>query len=177
MMKPLCSVEDCDQVAHARTYCGKHYQRWRLTGRLTVKRILGDDKARLLSWVDADVDAPCWRWKGQISNGGYGLMSLTRKGHQRMMSAHRVSYMLLVGPIPDGLTLDHLCRNRWCVNPDHLEAVTLQVNMSRGAHALKTHCPQGHPYDEANTYMNGSSRDCRACRNARSKAWKKAQRD
>ena len=81
--------------------------------------------------------------------------------------AHRVSWELLVGPIPEGLELDHLCRNHGCVNPDHLEPVTHAVNVRRGrggtSWAQKKHCPQGHPYDDANTYLYRGRRSCREC--------------
>jgi hypothetical protein len=81
--------------------------------------------------------------------------------------AHRLSYEHHVGPIPDGLQIDHTCRNRKCVNPEHLEPVTNAENTTRQDHAerRKTHCPKGHPYDEANTYVDPSgARRCRACR-------------
>jgi hypothetical protein len=83
---------------------------------------------------------------------------------------HRVAYELLVGPIPEGLELDHLCRNTRCVNPEHLEPVTGRENLMRAVsswaakNAAKTHCPQGHPYDEENTKVKrDGGRACRAC--------------
>jgi len=88
--------------------------------------------------------------------------------------AHRISYELLKGDIPEGLDLDHLCRNRGCVNPDHLEPVTRKENLLRGntipaKHARKTHCPQGHEYTKGNTFISKSgSRHCRKCRAIRS---------
>ena len=85
--------------------------------------------------------------------------------------AHRMIYELLVGPIPDGLEIDHLCRNRGCVNPGHMEPVTHRENLMRGdtvaaANPAKTHCIRGHPYDDENTYRYGSHRYCRACNKA-----------
>ncbi|MEU5322933.1 HNH endonuclease signature motif containing protein [Streptomyces sp. NPDC021056] len=87
-----------------------------------------------------------------------------------MVLAHRYAWELLREPIPAGLVIDHLCRNRRCVNPGHLEVVTLAENTRRGFgistfNALKTHCPQGHPYSVENTYIHprNSARICRAC--------------
>jgi hypothetical protein len=118
-----------------------------------------------------DFTAPngCWQWTGHRNKGGYGLMRGRdwRDVHQR---AHRLTYELLVGPIPEGLELDHLCRNRGCVNPAHLEPVSHRVNILRSpvappaVHAKKTHCVNGHPFDEENTYITKrGGRCCRAC--------------
>lgn len=115
----------------------------------------------------------CWIWQGRPTNAGYGLMTLRTDGVARSTSAHRVAYETFVGPVPDGLVLDHLCRVRMCVNPAHLEPVTSRENTMRSPitlgfiNAAKTHCPHGHPYDEANTYVwvrpNTTMRICRTC--------------
>ena len=90
----------------------------------------------------------------------------------RLVRAHRFAYEQIVGPIPDGLQLDHLCRVRSCVNPAHLEPVTCQVNLLRGTgasarNAIKTHCPQGHAYGDFNTYIRPEGwRRCRECHRA-----------
>lgn len=88
-----------------------------------------------------------------------------------MQLAHRVAYKILVGPISRGLVIDHLCRNKLCVNPDHLEPVTQSVNVQRGAlkyvkRTLKTHCKRDHLLDEENVYLHQGKRHCRACRKA-----------
>ena len=106
----------------------------------------------------------CWHWTACIKFDGYGRVRWD--GHQPV--AHRVVYMLLVGPIGEGLHLDHLCRVRHCVNPEHLEPVTPLENVRRSSAAdywrSKTHCPRNHPYDEANTYVTKrGARTCRAC--------------
>jgi len=83
----------------------------------------------------------CWVWTGALSSDGYGIFRMGDK----LYRAHRASYILHKGEIPDGLHIDHLCRNKVCVNPEHLEAVTQKVNNARAA-AAKTHCPRGHNY-------------------------------
>lgn len=101
-------------------------------------------------------ESGCWEWSGKRRPAGYGV--IWDGGKEKL--AHRVSYELFEGVIPDGLDLDHLCRNRICVRPAHLEPVTRQENLLRGQtipakHAAKTACPQGHPYD---------AKDCRGAR-------------
>jgi HNH endonuclease len=122
---------------------------------------------RLASKVRID-ESDCWTWTASRIRGGYGNVGW--EGQVRV--AHRVIYKLLVGPIPEGLEIDHLCRNRACCNPAHLEPVTHQENVRRGDRwamgnheRSKTHCPQGHPYDEVNTghSKKNGSRWCRAC--------------
>lgn len=111
----------------------------------------------------------CWIWIGSCWSNGYGQFMLTEGGKIRSISAHRTAYELVVGSIPDGLQLDHLCKNRRCVNPAHLEPVTSKVNNSRSEgtstiHSRKTHCPHGHPYSGDNLYIDkDGARRCRAC--------------
>lgn len=121
----------------------------------------------------------CWLWFGSTVNG-YGTIRLDRS--RQVVKAHRLMYEHAVGPIPEGLQLDHLCRVRCCVNPDHLEPVTQQENMRRGELAAyyarsKAHCPQGHAYDAENTGWRtrnraggGTYRACRTCSRERMRA-------
>lgn len=126
-------------------------------------------------WAKVERSDDCWLWRGGISSSGYG--HLVRNGVNYM--AHRYAYEQVVGPIPEGLVLDHLCRVPPCVNPAHLEPVTNAENLRRGvnvgavAQALqraKTHCPQGHAYDDANTYVRPGPRACRECRKCHTEA-------
>ena len=110
----------------------------------------------------------CIVWTGTTNNRGYGMIGVADKD----VLAHRLAYELARGPIPEGLTLDHLCRNRICVNPAHLEPVTMRENIRRGIKGvLTTHCPQGHAYDAENTYITESGwRVCRTCKRERAAA-------
>lgn len=120
-----------------------------------------------LGYVVSEVG--CWQWMKSQKGGGYGAFSVDG----RSWRAHRWAYETLVGPIAEGLTLDHLCRNRLCVNPAHLEPVTSGENTRRGraARSRSTHCLRGHPFDEVNTRIESNGRymkrSCRICRAAR----------
>jgi hypothetical protein len=118
---------------------------------------------RLMTKIEVVGD--CWDWKACMHHTGYGSVKYRGKNQP----AHRVLYLLLVGPVPAGLQLDHLCRRTSCVNPMHMEPVTGRVNTMRGnsfsaVNARKTHCLRGHPFDEANTHVRPSGRRlCRKC--------------
>lgn len=106
----------------------------------------------------------CWEWQRTKKAAGYGHMGLKGK----YMNAHRYFYQRLVGPIKPGLQIDHLCRNRGCVNPEHMETVTPKVNVLRSnslfaINARKTECPKGHEYSYLNTYVHDGKRHCRTC--------------
>lgn len=129
-----------------------------------------DPLSRALGYVANTDEKGCWSWVGGKDHKGYGSFQLRAK---RAVRAHRFIYEQLIGPIAEGLQLDHLCRNRACCNPAHLEPVTLQENVSRGLtgkvnhmNAVKTHCPRGHAYSVENTYVRpgGGTRCCKACR-------------
>lgn len=119
----------------------------------------------------SDAQDGCWIWTGRIYDNGYGQFHEgTCREDYRTVLAHQFSYRLHKGVIPDGLEIDHLCRNRRCINPDHLEAVTHAVNVRRGGNTIKTHCPKGHPYDETNTHIDAKgSRHCRTCNTERAR--------
>lgn len=130
----------------------------------------------------------CWEWIASRTEAGYGQFNWTGTGSAGL--AHRFSYTYFVGPIPEGLQLDHLCRNRACVNPAHLEPVTNRENTLRGIVSqvhrerarMKTHCKRGHPFDEKNTrrYVEKDgkvSRNCRRCSSILGHEWKAMNRE
>jgi hypothetical protein len=119
-------------------------------------------------------ESGCWEFQGAKSRG-YGVVGagLDENGRHRNKQTHVVVYEHFVGPVPEGAELDHLCRNPPCCNWQHLEAVTHAVNMERAEWHRTEVCPQGHPYDEVNTYWypDRKRKDCRACRREQSLAW------
>lgn len=132
-------------------------------------------------WAKVEKTEECWEWKAGKSKPGYGRFGVN--GKNRL--AHRVSYMLTVGEIPEGKVLDHLCKNKGCVNPAHLEPVDFVENVRRGTawnpekvaimqaagvaeKKARTHCPAGHPYLGDNLYMYRGFRACMICRKAAS---------
>ena len=124
---------------------------------------------RVLRRVSTREPDECWKFLGSTDKNGYGQVGVKIDGKATTRRAHRLVYEFLVGPIPDGLVIDHLCREPGCVNPAHLEAVTPRENIMRGEgvaakHAATSHCPQGHLYDEGNTYIHPmGKRYCRTC--------------
>ncbi|GFN09588.1 hypothetical protein GCM10010298_34560 [Streptomyces microflavus] len=135
-----------------------------------VPTLSRSQKARFWSKVSRDVDV-CWLWAGTVNNTGYGRFWLTG----RYWQAHRVAYTLACGPIADGLMVDHICRNRQCVKPAHLEAVSPRTNTLRGdsptaLNARKGVCVNGHVLAEENLVQPVSdTRRCLACHRARSR--------
>lgn len=141
----------------------------------------GDTRLPQRFWAKVTVDPAtgCWVWTAAKAPNGYGKVQAgsRRDGTRHIRSAHRFAYEALMGPVPEGKQLDHLCRVRACVNPAHMEPVTNRENTMRGAlpanmrarggahNRAKTHCRNGHPYSEANTYVYKNQRYCRACNN------------
>lgn len=150
---------------------------------------LNDERleSRFWSKISPDPESGCWRWVGGLGPHGYGKYWSEGKTKGQ---AHKMVYEKLVGPVPEGLELDHLCRVRCCVNPDHLEPVTHAENIRRSpliAQAFSarveeqkaiTHCPQGHEYTEENTKRDKRGcRLCRICQRAAQAKWAEANRE
>ncbi len=157
--RPICSISGCERLAKAHGWCGKHYKRWLKTGDPSQTK-WGTVEERFWRKVDKRPNG-CWVWGGATGENGYGRFHDGNGERGKLLMAHRYSYELNVGPIPDGLFIDHLCRNRSCVNPDHIEPVTPKENQHRSplTSAGKTHCPNGHPYAGANLF-------CKTCAKA-----------
>lgn len=125
-------------------------------------------------------DDDCWYWSSAVNKFGYGAFWLDGK----TVRAHRYSYEMIKGKIPDGLQLDHLCRNRLCVNPEHLEVVSLTENIKRGLtgkinhhSSKKTHCPKGHEYTEDNIKrIKNNNRNCLTCHREWNKEYMRKKR-
>ncbi len=122
-------------------------------------------------WAKVRKTDECWEWTAARHPFGHGHIKVQGK----VVNAHRLSYEMQNGPIPDGLVVDHICRNPGCVRPDHMELVGPVENVMRGegymaTNARKTHCPQGHEYTPDNTYIWRTARYCRTCQRQRDRA-------
>jgi hypothetical protein len=166
----LCTAADCLRPNEAHGYCVKHLHRWKAHGD-PEKSIYEYDPVKRFHDSYIVTESGCWEWQGGDKNQfGHGRIHV----HGERIGAHRFAYELLVGPIPDGLVIDHVvCRNPPCVNPAHLEPVTQPVNVARAPTAVttinakKTHCIHGHPLSGSNLGWgkNGErpTRRCRTC--------------
>lgn len=170
-----CTVDGCTRPHDARGMCFMHYHRWKTHGDPLTKPPRKERDPEPFFWRRVRLTDGCWLWLGEVDKDGYGKHRI----FGRRWMVHRLVYEQVVGEIPDGLVLDHLCNVRNCCRPEHLEPVTTRENVLRWARKI-THCPQGHPYDEENTgYQGGGTRRrCRACARdySREYARRKAQR-
>lgn len=188
-MTGTCTVEGCAEPLRCTGFCAIHYDRWRRHGAaadMTPGRLHKAHLPLRLSFDSSGGPDACWPWTGSMGRYGYGRWVSGGVTQQ----AHRAVYELLIGPIPDGLDLDHMCHNkdplcpggvtclhRRCCNPSHLMPDARGPNILRGKtlsgrNAAKVECIHGHPFDEANTYVSPTTgqRTCRACGRERAAA-------
>lgn len=167
MPKGTCTVEGCAAPHLALGLCRVHYDLRRREMRPKRPRVRPTPAERF--WAKVDKTDTCWIWTASTDPGGYGCFQVDG----RSVKAHRWAFEILVGPIPFGLHIDHLCRVRSCVNPDHLEPVTVAENVNRGLRGKPqvTQCPQGHPYAGDNLYEYAGRRYCRRCKRAHWRGW------
>lgn len=165
MTNATCLVDTCDKPSKTRGMCGMHAERVRVHG-TTDRPSLASAPLADRFWAKArrSSDDDCWNWTAMVAGGGYGQFSVNGK----KVPAHRVAYQLEVGAVPDGLVLDHLCRNRLCVNPRHLEPVSNRENILRGeglaaVHAAKEQCVRGHEFDRTIIQYGRERRICTTC--------------
>lgn len=173
----ICQIDGCSSHVHARGLCNKHYIRWRKVNPGLAKRRPWDEAF----WARVDKNGPggCWLWTGHLQPSGYAR-TRTPSGSSR--AVHLIVYEMLVGPIPHGMQIDHVCHtracnggsscaHRRCCNPQHLQPVTPLQNLARSSNFIATnlmtsHCPRGHPYSGENLRVNSrGARECRTCRN------------
>lgn len=180
MAKRTCQIVGCEQKHRARGLCYNHYTQARIRGDfVTQPHALrwANPLERFMAKVDQNGPNGCWVWTAAKDREGYGRFGVANNG----VLAHRAGYEMMVGPIPDGLQIDHLCRNTSCVNPRHLEPVTPKVNVHRSFNVAalnvrKTHCIHGHEFTPENTAYIKLGRACRTCRRLRSAAAKAAKK-
>lgn len=161
-----CSVDGCEKQHFSRGWCKAHHSRWLRHGDPLgggPSNLRGQSPAERLMARVTITPSGCWPVSGASSDGYARIVVDGRK-----VKAHRWSYEHFVGAVPDGLVLDHLCRNRACANPEHLEPVTQKENVLRGVgptavNAAKTECPHGHSLEDAYVIPSTGSRSCRSC--------------
>ena len=169
-----CKVEGCSKPKKARGMCGAHYEKWRCEvgpGKPDFGKF--PPKVRFWAQLQKGGEDDCWQWTGTTNDDGYGKIGVNGK----KVGAHRYSYELHNGPIPEGMHVLHSCDNPGCANPKHLSIGTHKQNMEqrdargRNGFSKRTHCKRGHEFTPENTKVyktkNKTSRHCLACRRLR----------
>ena len=168
-MSELCAIRDCEGSVHARHFCQRHYTRWIRHGHPVdgqAARMRATCPEDALKTYRRITESGCWEWTGYIERHGYGRWCGKVQGRMQRIYVHRLAWETLRGPIPEGLQIDHLCRNRLCFNPEHLEPVTQSVNVRRSLEFRDgvAHCRNGHEKTPDNTFVSSDgSRRCRQC--------------
>ena len=171
-----CDFPGCNRLHFGKGFCRGHYEQireGRTVTQLRHQRRRGTQPE--IGYMEQPclifgLDGPCHVFSGYVSRKGYGQIHHSGK----VVPVHRYCWELIYGLIPDDMVIDHQCRNRACCNIEHLRLVTRKVNSTENVvgicwqlHKAKTHCPQGHAYDDNNTYFYKNERQCRTCRRER----------
>lgn len=178
MINRICSVSGCNGAHCGKGLCSMHYTRVKRHGHtaLPFKKPTGGLQDRHFEKYFPDPNTGCWLWEGKVDSRSYGLIYIGKiDGKVKYVLAHRAFYERFRGKIPEKMTLDHLCFQPCCVNPDHLEPKTLSENCSRQRSSLKKFCKNGHEFTEDNTIIRKGNgrRDCRSCGRAAQRKYQK----
>lgn len=191
MSRSNCTAKECDREQVARGYCHKHWKRWRATGTVEMGRPNHkgmNEVDRFFMYVDKNgpihpiFQSPCWLWQGGKITGGYAVFRRTTGvvGPVKIL-VHRYSFELFYYAIPEGMEIDHMCKTRHCVNPQHLDLVTRLENIRRSnRHKVsKMHCINGHRFTPENTYFAKGRlhRACRTCQRASARRQREKQKN